>query len=509
MVWRADDPQGYEADKVKWDIVQYTRGKGLDLGCGPKKTFPHFIGVDNGADEKMFGIPVRADVRVASCEKLDLFADESMDFVFSSHLLEHIKDFKAALHEWWRVIKVGGYLCLYLPHKDLYPRVGTEGANPDHKHDFSQHDIIDALDEWSWDLVENQTRAEGAEYSFLLVFRKQNHGKHTFPHLDARPEKTVGVVRYGAFGDLIQAASIFPALKKQGYHITLYTTPRGYEIVKADPHVDRIILQDDDQVPNHELGAFFENEKKKYTKWVNLCESVEGTLLAMPGRAVHFMPHNVRAKLMNVNYFEMTHDLAELPHKFAPKFYPTEAEKQWAQEERARIGGKQLIVYVLSGSAPHKVWPHMDQLFARILASYPDARIVTFGDNSTELLERGWENESRVVLKAGKYGIRESLALLDVADMVIGPETGVLNAAGHMPMPKIVFLSHSSRENLTKHWVNTMALTPKDVSCYPCHQMHADWTHCSRHPSGTALCQWNIDIDKAWNAVQRLLKKAA
>ena len=48
MAWRLEDPQGNEAAKIKYEIVPYTRGQGLDIGCGPFKAFPHFIGVDNG-----------------------------------------------------------------------------------------------------------------------------------------------------------------------------------------------------------------------------------------------------------------------------------------------------------------------------------------------------------------------------------------------------------------------------------------------------------------------------
>ena len=122
MTWSADAPQGNEAAKVKYDIVQYTRGRGLDLGCGPSKAYPHFIGVDSGADTGLFGIPMKPDV-TSDC--LDLpFKSASMDFVFSSHLLEHVADTGAALAEWWRVIRPGGHLVLYLPHRDLYPNVG-------------------------------------------------------------------------------------------------------------------------------------------------------------------------------------------------------------------------------------------------------------------------------------------------------------------------------------------------------------------------------------------------
>ena len=63
------------------------------------------------------------------------------------------------------------------------------------------------------------------------------------------------------------------------------------------------------------------------------------------------------------------------------------------------------------------------------------------------------------------------LAFLDVCDVVIGPETGVLNAASYIGLPhKIVMLSHSSKENLSKHWNNTTTLEPEyypEDFCYP------------------------------------------
>jgi len=169
MTWRIDDPQGNEAAKVRWELVEYTNGRGLDLGCGQFKAFPHFIGVDNGHHWGMKGV----DVHVDTCEDLSLFATQSMDFVFSSHLLEHIVNYKSALKEWLRVIKPNGYLILYLPHKSFYPNIGEMGANPDHKHDFLPQDIVDAMKNiGSWDLIENQERNNDNEYSFFQVYKK-------------------------------------------------------------------------------------------------------------------------------------------------------------------------------------------------------------------------------------------------------------------------------------------------------------------------------------------------
>ncbi|MGH8471427.1 MAG: class I SAM-dependent methyltransferase [Gammaproteobacteria bacterium] len=175
MTWRPDGPQGNEAAKIKHLIVPYTRGRVLDLGCGPYKAYPHFIGVDNGHHAREFGWQFKPDIHIEDCSRLDIFRDESVDAVFSSHLLEHIEDYKAALKEWWRVIKPGGHLVLYLPDEDEYPRVGEPGANPDHKWNVNYDKVVDAMKAvGSWDLIEFEKRNGGDEYSLLFVFRKLN-----------------------------------------------------------------------------------------------------------------------------------------------------------------------------------------------------------------------------------------------------------------------------------------------------------------------------------------------
>lgn len=510
MVWKATDPCGNETGKILWETVQYTRGQGLDLGCGPDKIWPHAIGVDNYTATAQFGIQMRPDV-VSACDKLPVFGSASMDWVYSSHLLEHLEDTASALKEWWRIVKPNGYLILYLPHKGLYPNIGTEGANPDHKHDFMPQDIVDIMkDVGSWDLVRNEDRAEDREYSFFQVYKKRTDGKHLYSHKAPTPAKRAAVLRYGAFGDAIQASSILPGLKDQGYHVTFYCTPRTQDVLKHDPNIDAFYIQDTDQVPNVRLGEFWEWERKKFDKFINLSESVEGTLLTLPGRPNHSWPMNLRRKMLNMNYMELTHGLADVPMPPKPKFYSTDEEKAWAKKERQKIGGDMLIMFSLAGSSVHKVWPHQDHLFARIFLTYPNARIVTVGDDLSQMLEQGWENEPRVIRKSGKYSIRESMSMLAECDMVIGPETGMLNAAGHMPMPKILFLSHSSHENLAKYWANTTCIEPRNTPCWPCHKMHYGFEHCNREEStGTALCASNTDLEDAWSAFQKFMKKAA
>ena len=511
MVWKVETSNGCEATKTKWRLVPYTRGRVLDIGCGPDKAFPHFIGVDNGHHSK-FGYKIRPDIW-ANADKIDLVANESCDAVFSSHLLEHIPYEHVAdvLSEWWRCIKVGGYLCLYLPDEDEYPPVGHEHANPDHKWNVNYGKVLSQMKEvGSWDLVEFEKCNKDDEYSLFFSFKKLESGKNKYSYQNPKPDKTCAVVRYGAFGDLMMASSVLAGLKKQGYHTTLYTSPPGSDVITHDPNIDQIILQEKDQVPNQALGEFWEFLAKRYDKFVNLSESVEGTFLALPGRAQHAWPHDVRHRMLNYNYVQFQHELAGVPHEPKVRFYPTEEERQWAERERAKMLGR-VVMWSLIGSSVHKRNPHVDAIVARFMLTMPDVHVILVGGPEAEMLEAGWENEKRVIKTCGKWSIRQTLSMVEKCDLIIGGETGVLNAASCLEVPKILFLSHSSAENLSRDWVNTISLEPdkKEVPCFSCHQLHYGWTFCKKdEDSGTAMCQVRITPDMIWRAVEQSMTKA-
>src|SRR5580704_8178288 len=220
MTWKIDDPQGNEAAKIKWEIVKWTKGRGLDIGAGMHRTFNHFITVDNNIDAQLFGHAMpRPDLFVSDAGSLDLLGDACMDFIFSSHLLEHIEEKRLVqvLKEWLRVIKPGGHLVLYLPDADEYPKVGEVGANPDHKWNVTYNAVMKVMAHAGpHDLMDFQKRNEAQEYSLYFVFQKVKETPKHWHHDRPRPTgKTCGVVRYGAIGDMMQASSVLAALKAE------------------------------------------------------------------------------------------------------------------------------------------------------------------------------------------------------------------------------------------------------------------------------------------------------
>ena len=354
-----------------------------------------------------------------------------------------------------------------------------------------------------------------------------------------RSEKTVCIVRYGGFGDMIQVSSLFPQFKKLGYRLCINVTERGYDIIKTDPNVDEILLQKTDQVPNNRLTEYWERLSKCFHHFVQLSESIEGTLLVTPARQemiegeAKLVPASPRYSLSkeelhkecNVNYMERTHDLAregfvigkgfskpgsiKLPYEFCPKFYPTKKEKQWAKTTRKKMGANKVVLWTLAGSSVHKVYPWTDLVIAQILIKRKDVSFVTIGDDLCQLLEAGWEEEPRVITKSGKWSIRRTLAFLDQCDAVVGPETGVLNAASTLDCHKVVMLSHSSKENLSKHWKNTTTMEPDvyENFCFPCHKMHYGFDTCNRdEETGGAMCAVHIKPENVAKAILDNLK---
>lgn len=527
MTWRATDPEGWEQRKTRWRAAPWTRGKGLDLGCGQEKIMlsKHCIGVDNYKDTALFGVQMKPDVE---CDVTDLamFASGQQDYVFSSHTLEHIPYGKVpdTLREWGRVLKQGGKLILYLPASGEYPDIGQPGANHDHKWNVTVEMVMGAMERvgFGWDLVEYELCNKEMEYSHWFVFKKLKnpHTRDQSWKVDKNPDKkrTACLVRFGAYGDVVQAASIAATLKKEGYHVTFIASYPSSEIIAFDPNVDRLITLGQDQMPLDWLGHFFVWWKQKFDKFINLTQSAEVTLLSTEG-SVTFSEWSpaARHRYMNHNYMQLQAELGRVDYAPSFKFVPHQSEIDWCRKELKKMeaaGIRNKIMWSLAGSArTHKLWPFIDQIFQPLLNAdrYRDWGIITVGDGACKELEEGFEVHPRIWRTSGQWTMRQVLTMMEQCQVVVGPETGVLQAAAFYDMPKLMFLSHSTKENLTRDWKNTASLYAPETICPgrgqneapACHMMLPTWNGCRRSDiTGVAQCATEIHPEWVWYELQ-------
>ena len=79
------------------------KGKGVDIGFGKESwKFPGAIGADANDSSNQY-----------NANKIP----EELDYIYSSHCLEHVPDWVGTLIYWVSRLKEGGVLFLYLPHR--------------------------------------------------------------------------------------------------------------------------------------------------------------------------------------------------------------------------------------------------------------------------------------------------------------------------------------------------------------------------------------------------------
>ncbi|HEX9536338.1 MAG TPA: methyltransferase domain-containing protein [Stellaceae bacterium] len=72
------------------------------------------------------------------------FPDESIDTVYSSHMLEHVADFRATIRDWHRVLRSGGFIVCVVPHQFLYEKRRSlpSSWNADHKRFYTPASLL-------------------------------------------------------------------------------------------------------------------------------------------------------------------------------------------------------------------------------------------------------------------------------------------------------------------------------------------------------------------------------
>lgn len=112
--------------------TRYLVGDGVDIGGKPdplalyRELFPRIASLKTW------------DMEDGDAQLMKSAKDESYDFVFSSHCLEHLHDPREGLKNWFRILKPGGHLVITVPDEDLYEQgVWPSTHNRDHKSSFT------------------------------------------------------------------------------------------------------------------------------------------------------------------------------------------------------------------------------------------------------------------------------------------------------------------------------------------------------------------------------------
>ena len=121
--------KNYEDRIINGDFRKYLHGYGIDIGGGDDcLKFPPDIK----------GKVYLWDFADGDAQYLHKIQDETFDFIYSSHCLEHMRDIDTAFLNWLRVCKRGGVMYICVPHELYYEKgIWPSVNNLDHKYSFT------------------------------------------------------------------------------------------------------------------------------------------------------------------------------------------------------------------------------------------------------------------------------------------------------------------------------------------------------------------------------------
>lgn len=148
----------------------FCKGRGIDIGAGHD---PLFDGIEtwdwlNGQGDATFMKGVE---------------DGTYDFAHCSHILEHLHDPWEAIRNWYRIVKVGGFIIIDVPHRDLYEKKLELPSrwNPEHKKFW----VLDThVNGWTLGLIQTVREALTGRPNTLMLARTMMRGltKHDDPN---------------------------------------------------------------------------------------------------------------------------------------------------------------------------------------------------------------------------------------------------------------------------------------------------------------------------------------
>jgi predicted SAM-dependent methyltransferase len=171
-----------EFDKYlrKWAVRPVHNGEerfknGIDVGCGTTRINDRIISIDIQPDWRYANAQL-----VWDCKDLDVFSDNSLEFIFSSHCLEDFDNIPDVFFKWWGKLKPDGLMLLLLPDIEAgrYKKCGEAGGNPSHKTDVGKnyiHNMLETMKERGqikYEILQEDTIPHTESSSIDFVIKK-------------------------------------------------------------------------------------------------------------------------------------------------------------------------------------------------------------------------------------------------------------------------------------------------------------------------------------------------
>lgn len=302
--------------------------------------------------------------------------------------------------------------------------------------------------------------------------------------------KKVLISRYGAYGDQIHCSHLPRILKEKGFDVVDFETNfKGTQILGNNPFIDNLSYFEPGNCASvftsHLMEKHWDLISQGYDKFINLYKSLEYACIAMEDTPEYYMHEDARKEYREVNFYDQTNICAGYPEitGMTGEVYFTAEETGIIQKIFEKTKDKFVVMVNLSGTTIHKVFVNVQEVVDKILDKYPDAYIITTGDESCKAIDIKNDRCKSIV---GKFPFRQALHMTKYIDLLVSMESGLAVGANMFNTPTIQMMTSSSLNNHPKYAKNDLSLQ-SPAYCSPCSKGPYRFIGCP-HNNGLPLC---------------------
>jgi ADP-heptose:LPS heptosyltransferase len=236
--------------------------------------------------------------------------------------------------------------------------------------------------------------------------------------------------------------------------------------------------------PEKHAEAVFERWKKreeelKPDRVINLWRTLESACIAEEYQPEFHVNATERRRIFGgKSFYAAVFERCGIVPPEKPKLdclYYHPHEIQWGEEFRKQNEGNFVVFVPVMGTGSHKIIPAMKDITLRILEEYPAAVVYLAAEAGYK--DYLWKHERIRHIPIDRIPVKQGMLIPKYADIAIGPETGLMVAAGMWGTPKVILGTASSIYQMTKYQENDYSIQSA-WPCSPCHRSIYQFTDC-------------------------------
>lgn len=301
--------------------------------------------------------------------------------------------------------------------------------------------------------------------------------------------KRILVIRFSSIGDIILTTSVLNSLRKYypSVRIDFLTLEHFAPLLFNHPVINELLVLPRKSSPGkiREFGRYL--DERGYDMIIDLHNTLRSKLIMSRISRTRFKklkkPRLKRFLLFYLTWNLFDEQFTQLRLLHSPltglidgdtieptSLTVTPNEKELALRHLKEKGLQGSYGVCIPGAAwKNKIWPvknYTDLLGSNVK---PD-QWVLLGGKGDEICSRIAGRSDKIMDLHGKTDLRESLAILSGAEVVLGSDTGMVHAAEALGIPVVTILGPTSRETGAGVTRSDSKIVERDVWCRPCSQ---------------------------------------